>query len=158
MSIGKTAAGRADTLLAIEAIKSRGGRVVFTNGCFDILHLGHIRYLADARALGDTLVIGLNSDRSVRAIKGAERPVFNEDVRAESLLALRSVDYVIVFDEETPLKLILEVAPQILVKGGDWPVEKIVGSKEVLAAGGDVRSLPFLEGFSTTKLIERLRS
>ncbi|MBX3021074.1 MAG: D-glycero-beta-D-manno-heptose 1-phosphate adenylyltransferase [Bdellovibrionales bacterium] len=131
-------------------------RVVFTNGCFDILHVGHSRYLRDARALGELLVVGINSDASVRRLKGPERPIQTESDRGELLAALAAVDYVVVFDEETPAELIERVEPDILVKGGDWPVEKIVGSKFVLARGGEVKSLPFHPGHSTTSLIERI--
>lgn len=134
----------------------RPPRVVFTNGCFDILHVGHTRYLRDARALGDLLVVGLNSDASVKRLKGPERPIQTEADRGEILASLSSVDYVVVFDEETPQQLIEKVQPDILVKGGDWPVEKIVGSKFVLARGGEVKSLPFHPGHSTTSLIERI--
>lgn len=131
-------------------------RVVFTNGCFDILHVGHTRYLRDAKALGDVLVVGVNSDASVRGLKGPERPIQNEEDRAELLASLASVDYVVIFSEPTPSALIEQVAPDVLVKGGDWPVEKIEGSKFVLARGGEVKSLPFHPGRSTTTLIERI--
>lgn len=131
-------------------------RVVFTNGCFDILHVGHTRYLRDARALGDLLVVGVNTDESVRRLKGPERPIQQENDRSEILASLASVDYVVLFGEETPLELIEQIAPDILVKGGDWPVEKIVGSKFVLARGGEVKSLPFHPGHSTSSLIERI--
>lgn len=134
----------------------RPPRIVFTNGCFDILHVGHTRYLRDARALGDVLVVGINADASVKRLKGPERPIQNEDDRAEILASLASVDFVVRFDEDTPLALIEAIAPDVLVKGGDWPVEKIVGSNFVLARGGDVRSLPFHPGKSTTSLIERI--
>lgn len=134
----------------------RPPRVVFTNGCFDILHVGHARYLKDARSLGDILVVGLNSDESVRGLKGPERPIQTEMDRAELLASLASVDYVVIFPESTPKRLIEDVEPDILVKGGDWPVEKIEGSKFVLARGGEVKSLPFHPGFSTTSLLERI--
>ncbi len=134
----------------------RPPRVVFTNGCFDILHVGHARYLRDARALGDVLVVGVNTDASVKLLKGPERPIQNERDRSELLAALGCVDYVTLFDEETPRELIEQLAPDVLVKGGDWPVEKIEGSKFVLARGGEVKSLPFHPGHSTTQLIERI--
>ncbi len=134
----------------------RPPRVVFTNGCFDILHVGHSRYLRDARALGDILIVGLNSDSSVKELKGPERPIQSESDRGELLAALSSVDFVVVFEDATPTKLIEQVAPDILVKGGDWPVEKIEGSKFVLARGGEVKSLPFHPGHSTTALLERI--
>jgi D-beta-D-heptose 7-phosphate kinase/D-beta-D-heptose 1-phosphate adenosyltransferase len=135
----------------------RPPRVVFTNGCFDILHVGHARYLRDARALGDLLVVGVNSDASVKRLKGPQRPVTSEDERAEMLAALAAVDYVVMFEEETPLALIEKVAPDVLVKGGDWPPEKIVGSTFVLARGGEVKSLPFHPGKSTTSILERIQ-
>lgn len=134
----------------------RPPRVVFTNGCFDILHVGHARYLQDARALGDLLVVGVNTDSSVKRLKGPERPIQNERDRAELLAALGCVDFVTMFEEDTPRELIEKIAPDILVKGGDWPVEKIEGSKFVLARGGEVKSLPFHPGHSTTTLIERI--
>jgi len=137
-------------------LRSEGKRLVFTNGCFDLLHLGHVRYLAEARALGDALVVALNSDLSVRALKGAGRPVLNENERAEVMAALEAVDYVIVFDEETPRELIAELLPDVLVKGGDWSVDQIVGREEVERAGGEGLSLPFVEGSSTTDIIERI--
>lgn len=139
--------------------EARGSKsVVFTNGCFDLLHVGHIRYLQEAKAQGDILVVGLNSDESVKRLKGDERPLQQEDDRAEILAALGCVDYVTTFNEDTPLELIKEVKPNILVKGGDWPVEKIVGSDFVLGTGGSVRSLQFVNGKSTSKLVQRIRS
>lgn len=137
-------------------LRGEGKRLVFTNGCFDLLHPGHVRYLAEARALGDALVVALNSDRSVRALKGEGRPVLNENERAEVMAALEAVDYVIVFDEETPRELIAELLPDVLVKGGDWGVDQIVGREEVERAGGKVLSLPYVEGSSTTDIIERI--
>jgi rfaE bifunctional protein nucleotidyltransferase chain/domain len=131
-------------------------KVVFTNGCFDILHVGHARYLKDAKALGDILVVGLNADASVSSIKGPDRPIQHQDDRGELLANLASVDYVVVFEEDTPERLIKDVQPDVLVKGGDWPVEKIVGSKFVLARGGEVKSLPFHPGHSTTRLLEKM--
>lgn len=136
----------------------RPPKVVFTNGCFDILHVGHTRYLRDARAEGDILVVGLNSDASVKRLKGEERPVNNEDDRAEILASLGFVDYVIKFTDDTPASLIEAVAPDVLVKGGDWPVEKIVGHKFVLARGGEVKSLPFHPGKSTTSILEKIKT
>lgn len=139
-------------------MKRAGKRLVFTNGCFDLLHAGHVRYLSDARALGDALVVALNSDRSVRALKGEGRPILNEQERAEVIAALEAVDYVIVFDEETPRELIASLLPDVLVKGGDWPIDQIIGREEVEAAGGRVLSLPYVEGSSTTEIIERIKS
>lgn len=135
----------------LASLKAGGKRIVFTNGCFDILHAGHVRYLAEARALGDVLVVGLNSDSSVSVIKPG-RPINNQDDRAEVLLALRAVDYVCVFDEETPYELLQALLPDVLVKGGDWKPQDIVGSDLV----PDTRSLPFVEGRSTTAVIERI--
>jgi len=130
------------------------GRVVFTNGCFDLLHVGHVRYLKEARSLGDLLVVGLNSDLSVKQLKGPDRPLQSEDDRAEILSSLASVDYVVIFSEETPIKLIERLLPNVLVKGGDWPVDQIIGHEVVLANGGLVKSLHFVEGKSTTNLIK----
>ena len=140
-----------------ERLRGAGRSLVFTNGCFDLLHPGHVRYLAAARALGDALVVALNSDRSVRAIKGEGRPILNEAERAEVLAALEAVDYVIVFDDETPLELIARLLPDVLVKGGDWPLDEIVGRREVEAAGGKVLSLPYVEGSSSTDIIARIK-
>lgn len=136
------------------ALKEQGKRVVFTNGCFDILHPGHTRYLEQARALGDHLMVAVNSDRSVRAIKGPNRPILNEKSRAEVLAALAFVDTVIIFDEETPLKVINELVPDILVKGRDWAEDRIIGSETVKKAGGRVERIPFAEGFSTSLIIQ----
>ena len=137
----------------------RGGRrIVFTNGCFDILHVGHIRYLKEARALGDALVVGLNSDASVKRIKGPDRPVQDEASRGEILASLACVDYVVLFDEETPEKLIKEVRPDVLVKGGDYSVATVVGAPFVRAYGGVVKILSFSEGFSTSSIIEKLKN
>ncbi len=131
-------------------------KVVFTNGCFDLLHVGHIRYLQEAKSLGDILVLGLNSDVSVRNLKGESRPIQNELDRGEILAALACVDYVIVFSEETPLRLIEAVCPDILVKGGDWPLEKIVGAEVVSKRGGEVRTLQFVSGRSTSSIMEKI--
>ena len=145
------------TLLAERArLRAAGKRVVFTNGCFDLLHPGHVRYLQQARALGDALIVALNSDRSVRELKGASRPILKEAERAEVMAALACVNYVTVFDEATPQALIAALVPDILVKGGDWSVEDIVGREEVEAAGGQVMSLPFVDGVSTSEVIERI--
>jgi D-beta-D-heptose 7-phosphate kinase/D-beta-D-heptose 1-phosphate adenosyltransferase len=132
-------------------------RVVFTNGVFDLLHPGHARYLAHARALGDVLIVGLNSDRSVRAIKGPMRPLTPERERAEVLLALACVDAVVVFDEDTPQEIIRLVQPDVLVKGADWAADRIVGREIVEARGGRVVRVDLAPGFSTTSLIERIR-
>lgn len=133
-------------------------KIVFTNGCFDLLHVGHVRYLQDARALGDLLVVAVNSDASVKRLKGETRPLQIESDRAEILAALGCVDYVTVFEEDTPRALVETLDPNVLVKGGDWPVEKIEGHQHVLANGGEVKSLPFHDGRSTTKIIEKMDS
>ena len=132
-------------------------KLVFTNGCFDLLHPGHVDLLRRCRALGDRLVVGLNSDASVQALKGPTRPIFNQTERAAMLEALACVDQVIVFDEATPARLIDHLQPDVLVKGGDWPVERIVGAVSVLQRGGQVRSLPLLPGYSTTAVIARIQ-
>jgi rfaE bifunctional protein nucleotidyltransferase chain/domain len=141
----------------IDRSRASGKKTVFTNGCFDILHPGHTRYLCDARGLGDRLIVAVNSDRSVRAIKGPERPIRTEQTRAEMLAALGCVDTVIIFDEDNPKKVIQYLLPDILVKGGDWAEDEIIGSDVVKAAGGEVRRIPFVAGFSTTDLIEKIR-
>lgn len=138
-------------------LRSRGVRLVFTNGVFDLLHVGHVRYLAQARALGDALVVAINSDRSVRELKGPDRPVFDQSERSEILAALRQVDYVVVFDDVSPRSLIAQLLPDVLVKGGDYPLDQIHGREEVEAAGGKVISLPFVDGASTTNLIARMK-
>ncbi len=132
-------------------------KIVFTNGCFDLLHYGHIDYLAAARALGDKLIIGINATESVQRLKGKHRPIKDDITRQHLLASLFFVDAVIEFSEDTPLNLIQLIQPNILVKGGDWSVENIVGSKEVLANGGEVKSLPFVEGYSTTALEEKIK-
>jgi rfaE bifunctional protein nucleotidyltransferase chain/domain len=140
-----------------EDIRSRGGTVVFTNGVFDILHPGHVRYLRDARALGTALIVGVNSDRSVRAYKGPDRPITAEQERAELLMALDVVDAVVIFDQETPHAIVTTVQPDILVKGADWGADAIVGRDVVEARGGRVVRIPLAEGFSTTALIDKIR-
>jgi D-beta-D-heptose 7-phosphate kinase/D-beta-D-heptose 1-phosphate adenosyltransferase len=139
-----------------QRLRQQGRRVVFTNGCFDLIHPGHVRYLAEAKALGDDLIVAINSDASVRQLKGPGRPIFNQAERGEVLAALESVDYVTVFDEPTPRELIAVLLPDVLVKGGDWALDQIVGREEVEAAGGRVYSLPYLEGYSTTNLLKRI--
>jgi len=138
--------------------RANGEKIVFTNGCFDLLHYGHLHYLAQARDLGDRLVIGLNSAASVRRLKGPSRPINDELTRAHLLAALEVVDAVAVFEEDTPLLLIELVQPDFLVKGGDWQPEQIVGSAGVLANGGQVRSLPFVTGYSTTNIEQKIRN
>lgn len=131
-------------------------KIVFTNGCFDLLHIGHVRYLQEARKLGDLLVVGVNSDASVKRLKGPQRPLQIEADRAEILAALACVDYVVIFEEDTPYELIQSILPQVLVKGGDWKADQIVGSDIVLAKGGQVLSLHFVDGRSTTKIIAKM--
>ena len=142
-----------------QGLQATGRKVVFTNGCFDLLHVGHVRYLEAARSLGDGLIVGVNTDASVaRLMKGPGRPLNPEGDRARVLAALACVDRVVLFGEDTPLALITRLAPDILVKGGDYQLDEIVGREVVLARGGRVVALPFLPGYSTTGLIERLRS
>ena len=139
-------------------LRAGGKRLVFTNGVFDLLHVGHVRYLAQARALGDALVVAVNSDRSVRELKGADRPLVSEHERAEILAALRAVDYVTIFDDISPRALIAKLLPDVLVKGGDYSLDQIHGREEVEAAGGRVVSLPFVPGASTTEIIDRIKT
>ncbi len=149
---------RPDLARQLDALRAAGRRVVFTNGCFDIVHPGHVRYLTAARQLGDALVVALNTDASVRRLgKEKGRPFNSERDRAEVIAALAAVDYVTLFDEDTPLELIRALRPDVLVKGGDWRVEDIVGGDEVLARGGEVHSLQFAPGYSTTELVNRIR-
>ena len=140
----------------VRALQARGEKVVFTNGCFDLLHAGHVSYLQAARRLGDFLVVGLNSDNSVRRIKGSGRPLTPEKERLAVLASLECVGGLCLFGDDTPLRLIGKIQPDILVKGGDWPVEKIVGRETVEARGGTVLSIPLLPGISTTAIISRI--
>ena len=150
---------RSEAVELIRRARGEGKTVVFTNGVFDLLHPGHIRYLRDARALGDLLIVGLNSDRSVKALaKAPDRPINSENERAEVLAALASVDAVVVFDEETPHEIISALQPDVLVKGADWGENAIVGRDVVEARGGKVIRIALAEGYSTTKIIERIRS
>jgi len=145
----------------IDAIKSeqrKGKKIVFTNGCFDILHRGHVTYLNQARDLGDLLIVGINSDESVKRLKGPERPVNMLEDRAYVLSALKSVDYVIPFEEDTPLNLINLIMPDILVKGGDYTIDRIIGAQEVLAHGGRVEIIPFVPGKSTSAIIDTIKT
>ena len=136
--------------------RKRHGKVVFTNGVFDILHRGHVEYLHEARSLGHVLIVGLNSDESVRRIKGANRPLNSEEDRAYMLGSLKCVDYVVLFDEDTPAELIATVLPSVLVKGGDYRAEDVVGYDVVTKQGGQVLTIPFREGYSTSSLIETI--
>jgi len=140
-------------LRIIKNLKTRGKRIVFTNGCFDLLHIGHIRYLEKARTLGDILVVGVNSDSSVRILKGPKRPILPVKERAEILSGLGCVDYITIFNEQDPLKLITSLHPHVLVKGGDWTKEQIVGGDVVERSGGKVVIIPFVKGTSTSNLI-----
>jgi len=148
---------REDAAAFAQRVQARGGIVVFTNGVFDLLHPGHVRYLSDARRLGDALIVGVNSDRSVRSNKGPERPINPAEERVEVLLALECVDAVAIFDEDTPLSIITQIQPDILVKGADWGPDNIVGRDVVEGRGGRVVRLALAEGFSTTGLIGKTR-
>jgi len=144
------------TLLAI--LRATGQKIVFTNGCFDLIHTGHTRYLAKARSYGDILVVAVNSDTSVRGIKGEKRPINAESDRMETLAALEAVDFVTLFSEPDPHRVISELQPDVLVKGGDWPIEKIIGRDVVESRGGKVVSVGYIEGASTTGIIEKIVS
>ena len=161
MNVDRAATARlltqAETAAFVSRERGKGRRIVFTNGVFDLLHPGHVRYLEAARALGDTLIVGLNADESVRRNKGPHRPINPEQERAEMLAALECVDAVVVFAEDTPDQIIRLVAPDVLVKGADWPADQIVGRDTVEARGGRVVRMPVEDGFSTTTLVERIR-
>jgi D-beta-D-heptose 7-phosphate kinase/D-beta-D-heptose 1-phosphate adenosyltransferase len=148
--------GEKELLRIIRSLKAKGKRIVFTNGCFDLLHIGHIRYLEKSRALGDILVVGVNSDPSVRNLKGSKRPILPVKERAEILSGLGCVDYITIFDELDPLKLITSLLPHVLVKGGDWTKDQIVGRDVVERSGGKVIIIPFVKGSSTSNLIETI--
>lgn len=155
----------ADKILSVQALlatlatrRARGERLVFTNGCFDLLHIGHTRYLQEARTLGDCLIVGVNSDASVRGIKPDGRPIVPETQRAEVLAALACVDHVVIFDEPDPRTLIAGIQPDVLVKGGDWPIDQIVGRDIVQARGGRVMTIPLIPDVSTTSLVRRIQS
>jgi len=147
---------RHELLVERARLRADGKRLVFTNGVFDILHVGHVRYLQQARALGDVLLVAINNDASVRELKGEGRPLMNENERAEILAALEAVDYITIFDDISPRSLIAELLPDVLVKGGDYALDQIHGREEVEAAGGCVVSLPFVEGVSTSGIIQRM--
>jgi len=140
----------------LNRLKANGEKIVFTNGCFDLLHPGHTRYLSAARNQGDHLIVAVNSDSSVRTIKGPRRPILPQDARAELLAALSFVDTVIIFDEDNPLEVIKHLSPDVLVKGGDWSEEEIIGSDVVKDAGGVVRRIPFVAGYSTSAIIDKI--
>ena len=143
--------------VVVEKAKKKGAKVVLTNGCFDLLHLGHLHLLREAKKLGDLLVVALNSDQSVRAIKGPDRPILAEAARAELIAALEMVDYVTLFDEADPRNVVKELRPHVLVKGADWAGGNVVGKELVEKEGGQVALVPYLEGYSTTEIIERIR-
>jgi rfaE bifunctional protein nucleotidyltransferase chain/domain len=156
--VSRNLLSRDEAVALAQRLRQQGRTVVFTNGVFDILHPGHVRYLADARACGDALIVGINSDRSVRALdKGPERPVYPERERAEIVAALRVVDAVVIFDDETPLSIITALQPDVLVKGADWAADAIVGREVLEARGGRVVRIPLAEGYSTSSILARLR-
>jgi D-beta-D-heptose 7-phosphate kinase/D-beta-D-heptose 1-phosphate adenosyltransferase len=157
VSLAKVAPDLATLQARLAPCRAAGARIVFTNGCFDLLHPGHVRYLGAARALGDVLVVGLNGDASVTRLKGEGRPVLRAGERAEVLAALAAVDHVIVFDEDTPRALIAAVAPDVLVKGADWAEQDIVGRDDVAARGGRIERITLVDGMSTSELIRRIR-
>jgi D-beta-D-heptose 7-phosphate kinase/D-beta-D-heptose 1-phosphate adenosyltransferase len=145
-----------DMKKVVERLKKEGKRIVFTNGCFDLIHVGHTRYLQEARKLGDVLIVGVNSDRSVRRIKGKKRPVIPEEERAEVLSALQCVDFVVIFGEPDPLNIISLLKPDVLVKGGDWSEDAIIGREVVESSGGKVVRIPEIKGASTSSIISRI--
>ena len=140
----------------LEKVRNTGGKVVFTNGCFDIIHVGHVRYLTEARSRGDMLIVGMNSDTSVRKIKGDRRPIVHQRHRAEVLAGLACVDYIVIFDEPDPLRLIKALKPDILIKGEDWEEDAIIGAEEVRARGGEIVRISFVEKASTTDIIQTI--
>lgn len=141
----------------LKQLRAQGKTIVTTNGCFDILHVGHVRYLEKAKSFGDVLIVALNSDKSVKSIKGDSRPINNENDRAEILSALRSVDYVVLFDEDSPIKLLLQIKPDVHTKGADYTVETLPEAKGIIEAGGRIEFISFVEGKSTTAVIEKMR-
>jgi D-beta-D-heptose 7-phosphate kinase/D-beta-D-heptose 1-phosphate adenosyltransferase len=149
-SVGEIVAIAADA-------RTKGKKIVFTNGCFDLVHRGHLHVLRSAKAFGDLLIVGINTDRSVRMIKGPARPILPEADRGELIASLEMVDYVVLFDQPTPIDLITAIKPDVLAKGGDWKMEQVVGAAVVEERGGKVALIPYLNGFSTTEIIERIR-
>jgi len=141
----------------LDALRKEGKKIAFTNGCFDILHVGHVRYLREAKKTADVLVLALNSDFSVRSIKGEKRPLVNEEERAEILAALEFIDFVTIFEELTPQELIVYLKPDVLIKGGDWPEDKVVGRDDVKKWGGRVVLIPEVKGKSTTNIVEKIK-
>jgi rfaE bifunctional protein nucleotidyltransferase chain/domain len=142
----------------VEALRKNGKKIAFTNGCFDILHVGHVRYLTEARKNADILILALNSDSSVRAIKGEKRPLVPEEERAEVLAAIECIDFITIFQESTPLELINLLKPDFLIKGGDWPEDKVVGRDEIKKWGGRVIIIPEIKGKSTTNIVEKIKT
>jgi len=147
---------RKELLRIVKNLKGKGKRIVFTNGCFDLLHLGHVRYLEKAKSLGDVLVVGVNSDSSVRKLKGPKRPILSQGERTEILSGLGCVDYITIFNEADPLKLITSLKPNLLVKGGDWTRDQIVGREVVERSGGELVIIPFIKGASTSNVIDTI--
>jgi rfaE bifunctional protein nucleotidyltransferase chain/domain len=145
-----------DAKKEVERLRSKNKKIVFTNGCFDILHIGHARYLYATREMGDFLIVAMNSDRSVKAIKGPDRPIMNQYERSDMLASLECVDIVVTFDEDNPMEVIRYLMPDILVKGGDWKEEDIIGADVVRAAGGQIRTIPYIRGYSTSGIIKRI--
>ncbi|MBE9544965.1 MAG: D-glycero-beta-D-manno-heptose 1-phosphate adenylyltransferase [Proteobacteria bacterium] len=145
-----------DLVSRLGKVRKSGQKIVFTNGCFDILHVGHVRYLAEARSQGDLLIVGLNSDGSVRMIKGDKRPIVRQDHRAEVLASLACVDYVVLFEEPDPLRLIQTIKPDVLVKGEDWAADAIIGAEDVKSGGGKIVRISFVEEASTTDIIQTI--
>jgi len=152
----KIANEMSDAQSTVNAWVSNNEKIVFTNGCFDLLHIGHIKYLQEARSLGDRLVVAINSDASVKRLKGASRPIKDEENRLYCMAALSMVDLVVLFEDDTPIDVIKSLNPNVLVKGGDWSIDQIVGSEYVLARGGSVQSLKFIDGQSTTSFVQKL--
>lgn len=147
-----------EAIQIVQQWKEKGEKVVFTNGCFDILHLGHVDYLQKSRNLGSKMVLGLNTDASIARLKGAERPIVPEHARARVMASLEFIDLIVLFSEDTPLNLIEKIQPSILVKGNDYKIAQIVGAKEVLENGGEVKTIELVEGFSTTNIVEKIKS
>ncbi len=158
MSVKNKIVSQSQLRETLRELKAKGKKVVFTNGCFDLVHLGHLDYLEKARGKGDVLVIGLNSDQSIRRLKGASRPVMDENSRARLLAALEFVDYVVLFDEDTPLELIRDILPDILVKGDDYDLSNIVGADVVMSNGGKVETVELVKGYSSTAIIEKIKN
>lgn len=149
---------REDLRKKLDVLRKKGQKIAFTNGCFDILHVGHVRYLREAKKTANVLVLALNSDSSVKSIKGEKRPLVNEKERAEVLAALEFIDFVTIFPESTPLELIKYLKPDVLIKGGDWPEDKVVGREEVKQWGGRVAIIPEVKGKSTTNIVEKIKN